>query len=123
MNPDRSLILDPRGDQGLWTPQHSFIWEHANFTVPMETSEDRVQFASDKYRKRFGEEMERQGFTVLGMGRPERDYSIKAEGTTDPNRRAYIIWAKIRREPQVMHAEVKDEDIGLYEKAGFVPQE
>ena len=78
-----------------------------------------MQLVADRYQIRFGKYLEGEGFEVLGMGKPQVDYSTKAEGTTDPNRRAYIIWAKVRRAPRQIHAEVKDEDIGLYEKAGF----
>lgn len=111
--------VDPRENPPIWTPQHRFVWEQAFFTVPAEVSEERVQFVGEKYRRKFGASLEARGFEVLGMDGPNVDRGLVAAGTTDPNRRAYAIWAKVRRRPTVVKVQVPDEDVPMYLNAGF----
>jgi hypothetical protein len=115
----RMPYTDPRALPGLWTPKQTHTWERAAFTVPDDVSEERVQDSAHKYRLRFGNALELQGYEVLAMGMPERDETVLARGTTDPDRRRYVIWAKVRRRPVEVKVDVPDEDIALYEKAGF----
>jgi hypothetical protein len=89
------------------------------FTVPSSVSEERVGFSASKYRNKFGDKLEFKGFTVLEMDGPHRDHSVVARGTTDPDRRAYIIWAKVRQAPREVRVDVPDEDVPLYEAAGY----
>ncbi len=115
----REVRLDPRHETPLWTPGQTHIWKSATFTVPDTVAEDRVQFAADKYQRKAGAAWEKQGFQVLQMGLPELDRGVVAEGTTEPNRRAYIIWGKVRRRPVTERIEVPDKDVPILQKIGF----
>ena len=119
----RELRVDPRSQPRLWYPGQQHTWENASFTVPLAVSEERVQFCGAKYRLKFGNILEAQGFEVLGMEGPTEDRSVLAFGTTDPDRRRYIIWAKIRRRPVEFTIDVPDEDVLLYQQCGFTLKE
>lgn len=120
LNPrTRMPYSDPRAFPRLWTPVQRHIWDRASFTVPADVPDERVKQAGDRYRMKYGKALEVQGFDVLGMGWPEEDRSVLARGTTDPDRRRYIIWAKIRRRPVEVHVDVPDEDVPIYQKAGY----
>ena len=113
------VVTDPRNFPGLWVPEQQWVWDHATFTVPDNVSEDRVQFAASKYQLKYGKSLEKQGLRVLEMGKPEVNRGIVARGTTEPDRRPYVIWAKVTRRPVEVRMEVPDEDVGLFQKAGF----
>lgn len=115
----RAVRMDPRSHPALWTPRQTHIWKSATFTVPVDVSDERVQFAADKYMGRFGDSLEKQEFQVLHMGKPAEDRGVVARGMTPPDRRAYVVWAKVRRRPITITVDVPDEDIPLYEAAGY----
>ena len=115
----RRLPVDPRSMPALWTPEQTYVWKSATFTVPAEVSEERVQFAADKYRLKFGKALELEGWRVLDMEQPTLDRSVLAHGTTDPDRRRYQIWAKVTRRPVEVRIDVPDEDVPIYLNAGF----
>jgi len=111
--------VDPRDNPAIWTPAQKHVWEKAFFTVPAEVSEERVQVVGEKYRRKFGASLEQRGFEVLGMDGPNVDRGLVAAGTTDPNRRRYVVWAKVRRHPVVVNVQAPDEDVPIYQQAGF----
>jgi hypothetical protein len=115
----RKPIRDARRYPKLWYPGQPFTRETGSFTVPASVSEERVELAYDRYRKKFGEAMERQGFEVLDIKGPKVDKSFVANGTTDPDRRKYVLHGRVRRRPITFTIDVPDEDVAIYEKAGF----
>jgi hypothetical protein len=119
LGPDKMPVQDPRNHPALYTPGQTHIWERAGFTVPVDVLEERVQSNAAQYRNRFGDALELQGFEVLGMGPPIHDTGFVAEGSTDPDRKKYIIWAKIRRRPVVVKVDVPDEDVPIYQASGY----
>lgn len=110
---------DPRNFPKLYTPQQRWIWDKATFTVPDDVPEERVQFAADKYRRKYGDILEGQGFEVLEMEQPHMDEGLVAQGTVDPNRRPYVIWARVRRRPVLTTIDAGDREVPAFEKAGF----
>lgn len=127
LNERRELPLDPRENstkpfyfRGRWC-----IWVNGFFTVPDSISEERVQFAADRYMAKYGEILEKSqskggsGFRVMFMQKPELDDSVVAVGVTDPDRRRYIVWAVVTRAPIKVHVEVPDEDVPLYLMHGY----
>ena len=119
LNADRTVRTDPRDQPRLWTPRQNFVWDKASFTVPITFSEERVQDSGDKYRFKYAKELWRQGFEILGMEGPYEDRSVVAVGMTDPDRRKYVIRAKVRRAPQEVRVEVPDADVSTYQQAGY----
>ena len=110
---------DPRDIARVWTPDQAFVWEKASYTVPGEVSEERVQATGERYRRKLGKLLEWQGWTVLGFDGPIWDRSIISYGLTDPDRRRYVLYAKVTRRPQTITVDVPDEDVAIYQKAGF----
>ena len=103
----------------IWTPAMEYVWEKASYTVPGNITEERVQDTGAKYRNKFGKVLEAKGFTVLRMDGPYLDTTIATVGVTDPDRRKYVIWAKVTRRPQTCTVDVPDEDVVLYAANGF----
>lgn len=93
-------------------------WRRGSFTVPLKTSEERVQLVADRYMRRFGEALEREGFRVLKMLDPRPD-SGAALLFADPDRKQYVMWALVSRAPFQLHLEVRDEDVPEMEKLGM----
>ena len=116
---NREVVADPRNSPGLWRPGQMFIWRRGSFTVPMDVSEQRVQDDAHKYKKKFGEYLEREGFTVLGFDGPHRDTGMVAVAMTDPDRRPYRVWAKVTRRLQVVHLDAADKDIPMLQSMGW----
>lgn len=113
------LGVDPR-DSFLWTPAKKYTWEKAIFRVGVEWTEEKVQdVAGPKYRNKFGDHLEGEGFTVLAMDGPYYDGSVVAAGTTDPDEKRYVIWAKVTRRPITTHVEVSDESVPSFLKSGY----
>jgi len=113
------LGVDPRDERRGWKSGQSYVWQKGVFTVPVDVAEERVEFVAAKYRNRFGEALELQGFEVLSMDGPYRDGSVVAMGVTPPDRKRYVMWAQARRRPVEVKVDVPDEDVLLYQKAGF----
>lgn len=80
-------------------------WERASYTVPLDTPEDKVKYSASKYMTRFGDNLEAQGFKVLIMSKPEID---KSRIPTDPDRKRYVLWAWVRRNPATFKIDVPD---------------
>lgn len=103
----------------IWTPAQAYVWEKAVFTVPIETSEERVQAAAPRYKKRFGEYLETEGFRIVEFDGPCQDKTVVAAGITEPDRRRYVLWAKVTRRPREVRVDVPDEDVEIYQRSGF----
>jgi hypothetical protein len=103
----------------MWTPRQDSVWDKASFTVPDSVSEERVHDSGGKYRYKYAKELWRQGFEILGMEGPYEDRSVVAIGMTDPDRRKYVIRAKVRRAPQEVRVDVPNVDVPIYQKSGW----
>jgi len=96
-----------------------YVWEKSSFTVPKSVPDERVQAVAEKYMEKFGKFLESRGFQVIKMDRPQIDYTPLAEAMTDPDRRKYIIYSKVRRTPVIVRVDVPDEDVPIYLKSGY----
>ena len=103
----------------VWTPAQTWVWEKASYTVPNTVSEERVRDTAWRYKRKWGKSLEFQGWMVLEIGEPELDRSVVAFGLCDPDRRRYVIYAKVTRRPQTITLDVPDADIAIYQKAGW----
>lgn len=124
LNGRRELPVDPRNKPHLYFHGQRFTWEKGVFTVPDSVSEERVQFAAEKYRVKYMEYLETPqphgpGFRVLDMDGPHEDRSVVGLGVTDQDRRRYVIWAKVTRAPVVFRSDVGDDDVPLYIACGW----
>lgn len=116
---NRDVVADSRNFPGLYCAGQTHIWKRGSFTVPAEVSEQTVQDAAHRYKKKFGEALEKQGFEVLGFDGPRVDDGVVMNALADPDRRCYRLWAKVRRRPVVATVDVSDTDIPLFLEAGF----
>lgn len=103
------------------TYTHGAVWESGTFTVPMRVGErvideEAVQAVADKYMARFGDVLEKRGYTVLRMLRPSLD---KQQIGVDPDRRRYVIWAWVKRRPVLLRFNIPDDAVPEMLKAGF----
>ena len=115
----RDVVGDPRAFPSLYHPKQTHIWRRASFTVPAEAPEQLVQDAGHLYRQRFGEALEKQGFTILGFDGPHVDEGMVMGALTDPDRRRYKLWAKVCRRPVTVTVDVPDKDVPLYLQCGY----
>jgi hypothetical protein len=116
---NRMVHGDPRNDASLWLP-YGFFYQSMVFTVPLDIPEDRVQFNAAKYRNTAGKLLEREGLVVLALEGPTLHSGYVRNAIVDPDRKLYIIWAKVtRKKPIHMRVDVPDEDVPMYETAGF----
>ena len=101
--------------------QDGGTWERAVFTVPLGVPEERVQFVADKYQRKFGYHLEKQGFTVLQMSQPVRvTRPIEGDaGIMDPTRKKYGILAYVTRRPVEHTVDVPDALVPELEKVGM----
>jgi len=88
-------------------------WMKAFFFVPLDVSDERVQFKADGFKKQFGEYLERQDppFTVLSMSDPilvTNPIVGPGGGRLDPTRKKYGIQALVTRRPVEHHMDVSD---------------
>jgi len=128
LNAQRELPVDPRNKPRAYFPSQKHTWERGTFNVPDSVSEERVQLVAQRYMTKWGEYLERPqpwgpGFTVLSMEFPHVDKSVVTQAIGDPDRRYYEMWAKVRRAPVEMHAEVPDEDVPIYLASGYTIKE
>lgn len=96
-----------------------YVWEKSGFTVPANVPNERVQFKGEHFRRKFGDYLVAKGFTVIKMEGPVEDHGLLATGTTAPDRRAYVIYAKVTRRPIVVRVDVLDEDVPIYQQSDF----
>lgn len=99
------------------------MYETAVFTVPSSVPDERVQFVSNKYMVRAGHQLENQGFQVLSMTRPVADKRPHIKHSTPPDRRAYIMYAAVRRRPETIHIDVPDNAVKEMQATGMKLQE
>ena len=92
------------------------VWKRASFTVPTETTDERIQFVKDRYMGFWGSILEQDGWTVMAMRNPHqvRRYQIDA-----PDRKRYAIWAWCKRRPITYTIDMPDEWVTEAEKFGF----
>ncbi len=115
---DRLVREDPRNNPALWLP-HGYFWEKGVFTVPASVSEERVQSDAARYRNRLGGALEMKGLIVLGIEGPTADTGLVGTETTDPDRRRYVLWARVKRgSPITQRFSVPDSDVAIYQAAG-----
>lgn len=80
--------------------------ETAVFQVPLNISDERIRFNADKYKRKFGHNLEGRGFTILAMSEPRRDNRPHVQ--CPPDRTQYAILALIRRRPVTHTIDVPD---------------
>ncbi len=80
--------------------------ETAVFQVPMSVSEERIHFDRDRYKRKFGHDLESRGFTILAMSEPHRDNRPHVQ--CPPDRKQYAILALVRRRPVTQIIDVPD---------------
>ncbi len=80
-------------------------WDRATFTVPSDTPDERVQFVGDRYRAKFGEYLEEQGFSVKKMSRPLVSRRLFP---TEQGRRRYDLFAFVSRRPVELNVRVPE---------------
>ncbi len=103
-----SVGADPRNARSLWYEGQSHVWEKGTFETPSDTPEERVQERAYLYRNKYGKILERQGFTVLGFDGPRRDDGLVGRSYLPPDRKRYVLWAKVRRTPVEHRVTVSD---------------
>lgn len=94
------------------------FWKRGIFTVPATTSRERVELVADKYMARFGNALEKEGYTVLRMTEPKPDTSL-SKHWVDPDRIQYVMWALIEQRPFEIHFDVEDELVPEMVKLGL----
>lgn len=123
LDKNREVIADPRNNPRLWE-RYGYVWEKGTFTVPLNTPEERVQFAAHKYVNKFGRMLEeRKVFQVLQVQGPFRDYGAVAQAIVEPDRKRYVMWAKVRRRPVTTHFDIPDQYVPAMQAAGLKLQE
>lgn len=107
--PGRVLAHDPRNDD----PDH---WQKIRFSVPEwvgqhPVTEADVQDKVPHFRNKAGAFLEREGYRVLYIEGAVVDNGAIARAGTDPDRRAYVMWARVERRPIEYHMDIPDEDV------------
>lgn len=95
------------------------VWERASFTVPSTVPDQTVLDGpvAERYIRRFGAHLEKQGFEVLTMVRPE---AVRSQVLMDtPDRKRFVMWAKVRRRPVTIHFDIPDHLIEAAQQVGF----
>ena len=111
----RPYLGGPKASMNAWR-RNGCVWERGTFTVPDWASEERVRLVAYKYKKRYGDALEAQGYRVLSMSEPEID---PLRFGVDPDRRKYVMWAACVRRPVDFRIEVPDEVVPELLKAGL----
>lgn len=94
------------------------FWKRASFTVPIETSEERVQLLAYQYQKKAVEFWQaREGLIVMRVYAPELDTMPLP---VDKDRKRYVIyaWCRLPR-PVEFKIDVPDSVVPEMEKSGF----
>jgi|TARA_Y100000034_G_scaffold13043_1_gene13704 hypothetical protein len=83
------------------------VWEYCTFEVPESVPDERVHSSryAEKCMHLFGDTLEKQGFTVKAMTRAEEDNRTHQ---VDNDRRRYIIWAWVTRQPVDIVMDIPD---------------
>ena len=78
------------------------MWEQATFTVPIDIPEERVREAVPRYIKKWIEVREKQGWKLLSR------LLFNPIPGIEGDRKRYILWAYIDREPKPRKVEIPD---------------
>lgn len=81
-----------------------YLWKTGYFDVPAEWTEAEVQALALKYRNAYGAQLEAQGYRVIGMTplmRPRDQWNAARLEWEDPERRRYVIVARVWKAPTV----------------------
>lgn len=92
------------------------FWEKVTFTVPASTSEERVQLVGHKYMLKAAKHFEGEGLKVKKVLSPTLDLRPLP---VEPDRRRYIIYVFLWREPYVPVFDVPDACVPDLLKAGL----
>ena len=95
-----------------------YHYESCYFHVPAEKTDEQVRSqVVDKYKRKFGNTLEMQGWQVLAMDEPYIWTDCPHE--VDEDRRPYRMWARVRRRPVELRVEVPDEAVPEMLKLGM----
>ncbi len=103
----------------VWAPASPWWVMQGYFDVDATISEERVKRDAHKFRNRYGDILEGQGLTVLAMTEVERDDTFVTRGVLDQDLHRYRVFAKVTRRPKTVRLEVPDEDVPIYQRAGY----
>ncbi|KKM85253.1 hypothetical protein LCGC14_1290860 [marine sediment metagenome] len=84
------------------------VWSKGYYDVPDSWTEEMAQAVSPKYTKRFGEHLEREGFTILCFLKPVVAGAMEHNVFCEPDKRRYSIFAQVTRQPKELHFEIPD---------------
>jgi hypothetical protein len=93
------------------------VWKTAGFTVPAFTPQDKIEFAADRYRRKFGMSLEKEGFDVLWMGQPFKNELTMIP--VDGDRERYEIKAWCKRRPKEVSILVPDAGVPEMQAMGL----
>ena len=104
--------------RGLLVPGYAI--ETCVFTVPKTVSHERVVEGrvAERYKIRFGEYLERQGFMILDMSEPILA-PISIQEFEPPDRRRYRMYARVKRKPITLVYSIDDRLVSAALKVGF----
>lgn len=110
-----------RADARNADPDH---WQKGWFTVPntvfgRPVTEADVQERAPAHRNKFGELLEKEGWKVLWIEGPTLDQGLYARAVLDPDRRRYIMWARVERKPAEYHIDMPDAAVPAAEACGL----
>ena len=94
------------------------VLERGVFTVPIDTTEERVQAVADRYMQRFGDALEQKGFVVKHMTRPTLDH--RPVPPVEPDRKRYTMLAHCTRRPRPFKFTIPNDDKTLTALAGML---
>lgn len=97
------------------------VWQTAHFDVPSDTSHERVLFEAEKYRSKFGNQLELIGFTVLRMSNPLKvEQNARTPGILrcPPDRIRYRLVSWCTRRPVEITYDLPDNQVEAALKAG-----
>ena len=87
------------------TVAKGWVQRRAIFTVPVGTPDERVQFNAGRYQRKFGGQLEKDGFRVMDMSKPIK---VLNHPLPDPTRIMYGILARVTRRPVALTMELPD---------------
>ena len=98
------------------TLERGYVWQRASFTVPLSTPDAKVLDAASKYQLKFGKHLEGNGYTVLDMTTP---VAVEDKVPIDPDRKKYVIFARVKRRPQETSLWVPDNAVNEMRSLGM----
>lgn len=97
------------------------VWQTAHFDVPSDTFHERVLLEGQKYRSKFGNQLEVVGFTVLQMSNPlkvEQNERTPGHLRVPPDRTRYRLVAWCTRRPIEITIDLPDNQVEAALRAG-----